>query len=158
MDRRRFIGTLTGTLLAEPLAAQAQPSGGGAHVGLLSVDAGSFDDAGRNAFGAALRELGWIVGANLVVEARYAAGQPDRLSALAAELVRLKVELDHHNLQRGDPGGPAGPRSVPRTTCVEPCPRIGDYVTATGRLCRGDVPPGLRHCRQAALMLTIASP
>ena len=93
MDRRAFIATLAGGLLAAPLAAEAQPSGRVAHVGLLSVNVASFDDASNNAFVAALRELGWIVGENLVVEARYAAGRVDRLPALAAELVRLKVEL-----------------------------------------------------------------
>jgi putative ABC transport system substrate-binding protein len=80
-------------LLAAPLAAEAQPPGRVAHLGLLSVDVASFDDAGRNGFVAALRELGWMVGQNLVLEARYAAGQTDRLPALAAELVRLKVDL-----------------------------------------------------------------
>ena len=93
MDRRAFIATLAGGLLAAPLAAEAQPSGRVAHVGLLSVNVASFDDASNNAFVAALRELGWIVGENLVVEARYAAGRVDRLPALAEELVRLKVEL-----------------------------------------------------------------
>jgi len=93
MDRRRFLGTLARGLLAEPLAAQAQPSGRVVHVGLLSVDVAYFDNAASNAFLAALRDLGWIVGENLVVEARYAAGQPDRLPALASELVRLKVDL-----------------------------------------------------------------
>ena len=93
MDRRTFLAGTGAVLLATPLAAEAQPPGRVAHLGLLSVDVASFDDAGRNAFVAALRELGWIVGQNLVVEARYAAGQTDRLPALAAELVRLKVDL-----------------------------------------------------------------
>jgi putative tryptophan/tyrosine transport system substrate-binding protein len=93
MDRRVFIGTLTGGLLAAPVAAEARPSGGVPHVGLLSVDVASFDDAASKAFVAALRERGWIVGQNLVFEARYAAGQTDRLPALAAELVRLNVDL-----------------------------------------------------------------
>src|SRR5262245_57513710 len=91
--RRRFLAALAGGLLAAPLAGEAQQAGRVAHLGLLSVDVASVDDASRNGFLAALRELGWIVGRNLVVEARYAAGQTDRLPALAAELVRLKVDL-----------------------------------------------------------------
>ncbi len=80
-------------LLAAPLAAEGQLSGRVAHVGILSVDVESLDDVGRVAFVAALKDLGWLVGQNLVFEARYAAGQPDRLPALAAELVRLKVDM-----------------------------------------------------------------
>jgi len=93
MDRRAFISTLTGGLLATPLAAGAQPAGKVAHVGTLSIDVESLDDVGRVAFVAALKDLGWLVGQNLVFESRYAAGQPDRLPALAAELVRLKVDM-----------------------------------------------------------------
>jgi putative ABC transport system substrate-binding protein len=93
IDRRTFLAGTGAVLLATPLAADAQPPGRVAHLGFLSVDVASFDDAGRNGYVAALRELGWIVGQNLVGEERYAAGQTDRLPALAAELVRLKVDL-----------------------------------------------------------------
>src|SRR5262245_58845116 len=93
MERRAFLLTVAGSLLAAPLAAEAQPSGKVAHVELLSNDVASFDDAASKAFIAALRERGWIVGQNFVFEARYAAGQTDRLPALAAELVRLNVDL-----------------------------------------------------------------
>jgi len=93
VNRRTFLGTLASGLLAAPLAFEAQPSGRVARVGILSVDVESLDDVGRVAFVAALKDLGWLVGQNLVFEARYAAGQPDRLPALAAELVRLKVDM-----------------------------------------------------------------
>ena len=94
MDRRRFIGTLTGSLLAAPLAVEAQPARRVARVGVLSVESPpSYDDAGRAAFLAALKDLGWIEDRTLFLETRYAAGQSDRLPALAAELVRLKVDV-----------------------------------------------------------------
>ena len=93
MDRRAFLGTLAGGVLAGPLAARAQPSGSVARVGFLSGDAEVYDDPARVAFVGALKDLGWIVGQNIVFEARYAAGQSDRLSALAAELVGLKVDM-----------------------------------------------------------------
>jgi putative ABC transport system substrate-binding protein len=48
---------------------------------------------GRSLFLAALRDLGWVAGQNVVFEPRYAAGHTDRLPALAAELVRLKVDV-----------------------------------------------------------------
>ena len=41
----------------------------------------------------ALRELGYIEGKNIAIEYRYAEGKPDRFSELAAELVRLKVDI-----------------------------------------------------------------
>jgi len=93
VHRRTFLSAMTGILLAAPLAAEGQLSGRVAHVGILSVDVESLDDVGRVAFVAALKDLGWLMGQNLVFEARYAAGQPDRLPALAAELVRLKVDM-----------------------------------------------------------------
>ena len=93
MRRRVFIGTLAGALLAGPLAAEGQLSGRIARVGILSVEVDALDDVARVAFFAALKDLGWIPGQNLVFEARYAAGRPDRLPALAAELVRLKVDM-----------------------------------------------------------------
>jgi putative ABC transport system substrate-binding protein len=94
VDRRAFISGITVGLLTAPLAAGAQPARRVARVGILSVESPpSYDDAGRAAFLAALKDLGWIEGQTLFFEARYAAGQPDRLPALAAELVRLKVDL-----------------------------------------------------------------
>ncbi len=93
MERRTFLGVIAGGLLAAPLVGEAQPAGRVARVGILSVDAASFDDVAGRVFRAALKDLGWIDGQNLVFEARYAAGQSDRLPALAAELVRLKVDM-----------------------------------------------------------------
>jgi putative ABC transport system substrate-binding protein len=93
MDRRTFLGALAG-LLAAPLAAEAQAADKVKRVGILSVDAAPSAEAGATSpLLAALRDLGWIAGQNIVFEARYAAGQPDRLPALATELVRLKVDV-----------------------------------------------------------------
>src|SRR5713101_2358797 len=93
----RLIGlavVLTLSLSLAPLAAEGQPAGKVARIGILSIGAApSAEEVARSSFRSALRDLGWIVGQNLVFEARYAAGQPDRLPALAAELVRLKVDV-----------------------------------------------------------------
>ncbi len=94
MDRRSFLGTLTGGLLAAPLAADGQQAGKVRRVGILSVGAvPSAEEVARSPFLAALRDLGWIMGQNIAFEPRHAAGQPDRLPALAAELVGLKVDV-----------------------------------------------------------------
>jgi len=80
MDRRAFLGTLTGGLLAAPLAADGQQAGKVRRVGILSVGAvPSAEEVARSPFLAALRDLGWIMGQNIAFEPRHAAGQPDRL-------------------------------------------------------------------------------
>jgi putative ABC transport system substrate-binding protein len=93
MDRRRFLLTSLAGAVAAPLAAEGQ-AGKVARVGILSVGtAPAPDEVARSAFLAALRDLRWIAGQNIVFESRFAAGQTDRLPALAAELVQLKVDL-----------------------------------------------------------------
>jgi putative ABC transport system substrate-binding protein len=90
MDRRAFIGTLAGSLLAAPLAAEAQQAGRVWRIGYIDVS----DDVKRyEAISQRLRELGYLEGRNLVTERRYSQGQAERFPEFAAELVRLKVDL-----------------------------------------------------------------
>jgi putative tryptophan/tyrosine transport system substrate-binding protein len=98
--RRRSTGTMSVVValflgvLAMPAAVDAQPAGKAARVGVLSIGAPpSPEERARVPLGAALRDLGWIAGQNLTFEPRHAAGQPDRLPALVAELVRLRVDV-----------------------------------------------------------------
>jgi ABC-type uncharacterized transport system substrate-binding protein len=94
VDRRRFLVTSLAWTLAVPLGAGAQQAEKVARVGFLSVGtAPAPEEVARSPFLAALRDRRWIAGQNIVFEARYAAGQTDRLPALAAELVQLKVDL-----------------------------------------------------------------
>ena len=90
IGRREFV-TLLGGAAAWPLAARAQQSGKKYTVGILS--AGSEMTALSAAFSDALRELGWVEGRNVVFEYRYAEDRPERLPELAADLVRLKVDV-----------------------------------------------------------------
>jgi putative ABC transport system substrate-binding protein len=91
MRRREFITLLGGTAAAWPLAARAQQAGSRYLVGLLS--AGS-DNVGLNAVLVdALRELGWVEGKNVAFTHRYAENRLERLPGLAADLVRLKVDV-----------------------------------------------------------------
>ena len=79
-------------LLAAPLAAEAQPTPGKtARIGYLSLRSGPehFEEAFRQG----LRELGYVEGQNISVEYRWADWKPDRIPALAEELVRLKVDV-----------------------------------------------------------------
>jgi ABC-type uncharacterized transport system substrate-binding protein len=87
----RCLVTLTLSLLAAPLAAHAQPPAKVPQIGYLALRAvpAAEDEVSKQG----LRDLGWIEGQNLAIEYRWAAGQVDRLPALAEELVRLKVDL-----------------------------------------------------------------
>jgi putative ABC transport system substrate-binding protein len=92
MDRRVFIGTMAGGLLAAPPAAEAQQAAKIARIGYLT---GSLATGPHlpEAFRQGLRDLGYIEGRNVVIEYRDAEGKLERLPALAAELVALKVDV-----------------------------------------------------------------
>jgi putative tryptophan/tyrosine transport system substrate-binding protein len=94
MDRRAFLG-LAGTLLAAPLAAEAQQAGKVFRVGILGTYPPTTPEFTHlwEAFAQGLRERGYIEGQNLVVERRFMEGQAERLPELAAELVRLNVSV-----------------------------------------------------------------
>ena len=87
IDRRAFLAGTSAVLLASPLAAEAQQAAKVFKVGELHPGSGSEERV------AALREVGYVEGQNLVVERRHAEGRLDRLPALATELVGLKPEV-----------------------------------------------------------------
>ncbi len=91
MNRRTFLGTLAGGLLAAPLtAADAQQAGKVPRIGYLSP---TLSHPAEASFREGLRELGYVEGQNIAIEFRSAQGNYDRLPGLAAELVRLKVDV-----------------------------------------------------------------
>jgi len=92
MERRAFIATAAG-LLAAPLAAGAQPTGKVARVGWLWSGRSAGDPAEVAGFRHGLRERGYIEDQTLVVEYRFGEGRFEPLPDLAAELVRLKVDV-----------------------------------------------------------------
>ena len=98
MERRTFIGGLTLGLLAAPLAADAQPSGKVARVGMLSA-AQPRSASFMQAFEHRLRDLGYVEGQNLIVEFRTGEGKVERYSALAAELVQRQVDVVNPKLR-----------------------------------------------------------
>ncbi len=94
MDRRGFIHTLAGGLLAAPLAAESQQAGKVWRIGLLSYAASDSGGAARwKAFREQLRELGYVEGQNVFFESRWGDGQVGRLRGLAAELIDAKVDI-----------------------------------------------------------------
>ena len=84
---------LCGTVLALAVFAEAQQPNKILRVGFVTAGSRSTIAARIAAFRQGLRELGYVEDKNVVIEWRFAQGQPDRLPALVAELVRLKVNV-----------------------------------------------------------------
>ncbi|MGC1937173.1 MAG: ABC transporter substrate-binding protein [Pseudolabrys sp.] len=92
MKRRDFVTLLGGTAAAWPLAAFAQQPAKPPTIGFLGADASAFAPWAA-AFVAGLRDLGWIEGRTIVIEYRWSEGRPERYAEIAAEFVRLKVDV-----------------------------------------------------------------
>ena len=84
---------MTAGLLAAPLAAEAQPVGRVYRIGYFTIPSRDSAQGVADAFQRGLRDLGWIEGQNIVIDYRFADGNVDRLPDLAAELVRLRVDV-----------------------------------------------------------------
>src|SRR5262245_55268509 len=93
---------LCSLLLAPGSSAQAQPAGKISRIGFLDASTASGSAVLVEAFRQELSKLGWIEGKNLTIEYRFAEGKGERLPELAAELVRLKIDLI---VVTGDPAG-----------------------------------------------------
>ncbi len=92
MKRREFMTLLGGAAAAWPLAARAQqpkmPT-----IGFLGANTASAQSQWTAAFVQRLRELGWIEGRTVAIEYRWAEGRSERFAEIAAEFVRLKVDV-----------------------------------------------------------------
>ena len=105
MRRRDFI-TLFGVATAWPLAARAQQAGKMPTIGLLGATTLLVESQRVAAFVQRLRELGWIEGRTVAIEVRWADGRTERFVEIAAEFVRLKVDVIvtrelHQSLRQG---------------------------------------------------------
>src|SRR5712692_4345961 len=90
-----LIVTLTLSMLVVPLVADAEQTGQAARIGVLSPYTPPAEAASLllDVLRQALREQGWVEGQNLTIEQRHAGGQYEQLPALAAELIRLPVDV-----------------------------------------------------------------
>jgi putative tryptophan/tyrosine transport system substrate-binding protein len=93
MRRRDFITLLGGTTIAWPLAAHAQQPGKLPTIGFLGPNTAETQSQWTAAFLQRLRELGWIDGRNIAIEYRWLEGRSERAAEIAAEFVRLKVDV-----------------------------------------------------------------
>jgi len=93
MNRRAFLTGLTGGLLTAPLAAEAQQAGKVWRIGFLMPGPSPTNLVGKGPFRQGLLDLGYVDGRDFVMEFRWAEWHEDRLPALAADLVRARVDV-----------------------------------------------------------------
>jgi ABC-type uncharacterized transport system substrate-binding protein len=93
MGQKILCIALSVMLLAFSFPVQAQQPKKVARIGFLSPVSASATALWHQAFRQGLRDLGWVEGKNLSIEYRYAEGRSDQLPDLAADLVRLKVDI-----------------------------------------------------------------
>src|SRR5215831_14976333 len=93
MRRREFIALVGGAIWCPTGVRAQQQTGKVPRIGYLRLTFPSDRPLLLDAFRQGLRELGWVEGQNIVIDYRYAEGRVDRLPGLAAELVRLKVDV-----------------------------------------------------------------
>ncbi len=120
-------------LLALSFSAEAQQPAKIPRIGFLSNNSPSAVSAWLEAFRQGLRELGYVEGKSLVIEYRWGEGKVDRLSEMAAELVRLKVDVIVT-------GGPSATRSakeatstIPIVMATDPDPAASGFVASLAR-------------------------
>ena len=92
MRRRDFINAVAGAATVWPLSARAQQTGKLPIVGFLGASASGFAPWAA-AFVAGMRELGWVEGRTIAIEYRWSEGRPERYAEIAAEFVRLNVDV-----------------------------------------------------------------
>src|SRR5205823_10455645 len=129
MDRRTFIEVIAGGLLAAPMAAQAQLPTKVFRIGILSSSSPTSPEAAHiwGAFFQGLRELGYVEGRNITIEGRYYGDNVERLPTLAAELVRLQVDVIVT-------GAPPAPEAAKHTTSTIPIVMINHNDPVGGEL------------------------
>ena len=132
MKRRAFIAALGGAAVW-PMVARGQQSSKVYRIGVLETTSMSLNAANLDAFRQGLRERGYVEGQNFVIEYRSADGQAGRFPDLAAELVRLQVDLI---VTRGTPAAQAAKKiteTIPIVMAASGEPLVSGLVTSLAR-------------------------
>src|SRR6478752_9919693 len=129
MRRREFIAVVAGAL-SWPVAADAQQTGKMPRIGVLNN--GSAALRTNNALFQALRELGYTEGQNVAIELRFADWQLDRLPALAAELVALRVDVIVAGATPAARAAKQATRTIPIVAEREGDPVVDELVASLG--------------------------
>jgi putative tryptophan/tyrosine transport system substrate-binding protein len=145
MRRREFITLLGGAAVAWPVVGRAQQAGIVPKIGLLWPAASPPAPPRMEAFRQGLQDAGLVEGRDVVIELRFAQGGLQQLAELAAELVRLKVDVIHAS-------GDLAPRAAQRATATIPIVAIADDILGAGLITSLSRPGG------TTTGLTILSP
>ena len=97
MKRREFITLLGGAAVTAPYTVRAQQSGKPLTIGVLGANAAVWAPW-MAAFVSRLRELGWIDGRNIAIEYRWAEGNSERVSEIAADFLSRRLPLLSHTV------------------------------------------------------------
>jgi putative ABC transport system substrate-binding protein len=124
IGRRKFLATLGGAA-AWPLAARAQQAESIPRIGLLWPGDAPPASPRMESFRQGLRALGFVDGQNVAIELRYAQRGPQQLPELAAELVRLKVDVIFAS-------GDFAPKVAQQATETIPIVAISDDILGAG--------------------------
>jgi putative ABC transport system substrate-binding protein len=131
-NRRKLLVALGAGALAAPLTSFAQQKGKIWRIGFLGTASASGFARRVEALRAGLRDLGYVEGKNIVIEFRWAEGKYERLPELAAELVRLKVDvIVTHGV--GTRAAKAATTTIPIVMAVSPDPVASGLVASLAR-------------------------
>jgi putative ABC transport system substrate-binding protein len=125
VNRREFITLLGGAAATWPLAARAQQAGRLPTIGLLGAGTPSAWSPWLAAFAQRLHELGWSEGRTIAIKYRWAEGRTERYAEIAAEFVRLKVDVIVT-------GGAAVPAVKQATSVIPTVFAVADDAVGTG--------------------------
>ena len=123
--RRELLAALGGAAAAWPLAARAQQAGKQPTIGLLGAGTPSTWSPWLAAFAQRLHELGWSEGRTIAIKYRWAEGRTERYAEIAAEFVRLKVDVIVT-------GGAAVPAVKQATSVIPTVFAVADDAVGTG--------------------------
>ena len=131
--RAALAAALTLSVVVPPLAAEAQQATKVYRIGRLGAGPAPSANPSLEAFRQGMREFGYIEGQNLVIEQRYAGGSEERLRDLAAELVRLKVDLIVAISGPATRAAQHATRTIPIVTVATPDPVGEGFVASLAR-------------------------
>ncbi len=122
MRRRDFVALLGGAAVAGPLPARGQQTRAAAVVGLVSIAASAADAGNFRGFLEQMRELGYVDGANIAFDKRFAGGREELIEGYVADLVRRPVDIIVVTGTRESLAAKQATSSIPIITIVHPDP------------------------------------
>jgi ABC-type uncharacterized transport system substrate-binding protein len=133
LNRRDFVSLLVGAAATWPLAARGQPSGKVHRIGFLGVFSDAEFRRRVDTLRAGLRQLGYEEGKNIVIHYRWAEGRFDRLPELAAELVKLNVDVIVTHTAPGSRAAKQATSTIPVVMAAVGDPVDGGLVASLAR-------------------------